>query len=73
MIDVHAPHNRMEGFKDFFLHLITITIGLLIALSLEGCVEWHHHRTLVREADAFKATTLENALEPFSDRIGTGL
>jgi hypothetical protein len=52
MIDVHAPHNRMEGFKDFFLHLITITIGLLIALSLEGCVEWHHHRTLVREADA---------------------
>jgi hypothetical protein len=52
MLDVHAPHDTMEGFKDFFLHLITITVGLLIALSLEGCVEWHHHRTLVREADA---------------------
>jgi hypothetical protein len=52
MLDVHAPHERMEGYKDFFLHLFTITVGLLIALSLEGCVEWQHHRHLVRDADA---------------------
>jgi hypothetical protein len=51
MLDVHPPHKRMEGFKDFFLHLLTITIGLLIALSLEGCVEWRHHKNLVREAE----------------------
>lgn len=51
MLDVHPPHSRMSGFKDFLLHLLTITIGLLIALSLEGCVEWRHHRTLVREAE----------------------
>src|SRR3984885_10969611 len=36
---------------DFFVHLSTITIGLLIALSLEGCVEWRHHRHLVHEAE----------------------
>jgi hypothetical protein len=41
----------MQGFRDFLLHLLTITIGLLIALSLEGCVEWRHHRSLVREAE----------------------
>ena len=51
MLDVHAPHTRMQGFKDFFLHLFTITIGLLIALSLEGCVERQHHRELVAEAE----------------------
>jgi len=51
MLDVHAPHNRMEGVRDFLLHLLTITIGLLIALGLEGCVERHHHRTLVHEAE----------------------
>jgi hypothetical protein len=50
--DVHAPHEKMRGFKDFSLHLFTITIGLLIALSLEGCVEWQHHRHLVHEAEA---------------------
>jgi hypothetical protein len=51
MLDVHAPHERMEGFRDFLLHLLTITIGLLIALGLEGCLEWQHHRSLVREAE----------------------
>jgi hypothetical protein len=42
----------MHGFRDFFLHLFTITVGLLIALSLEGCVERHHQRYLVSEAEA---------------------
>jgi hypothetical protein len=51
MIDVHAPHERIGGFKDFLLHLLTITIGLLIALSMEGCVEWQHNRHLVRDAE----------------------
>lgn len=50
MLDVHAPHEKIHGLGDFFLHLFTITVGLLIALGLEGCVEWQHHRHLVREA-----------------------
>ena len=52
MLDVHAPHEKIHGFRDFLLHLLTITVGLLIALSLEGCVEWRHHRHLVHEAEA---------------------
>jgi hypothetical protein len=50
MLDVHPPHVAAHGWRDFFVHLFTITVGLLIALSLEGCVEWRHHRQLVREA-----------------------
>lgn len=52
MIEVHAPHNRIEGLRDFLVHLLTITIGLLIALGLEACVGWSHHRSLRREAEA---------------------
>jgi hypothetical protein len=52
VIDVHPPHEPIHGWRDFFIHLTTITIGLLIALSLEGCVEWQHHRHLVHEAEA---------------------
>ena len=52
MIDVHSPHEPIHGWRDFFLHLTTITIGLLIALSLEGLVEWQHHRHLVHDAEA---------------------
>jgi hypothetical protein len=52
VLDVHAPHEPIFGWRDFFIHLATITIGLLIALSLEGCVELWHHRSLVHEAEA---------------------
>jgi hypothetical protein len=52
VLDVHPPHEPMHGWRDFFLHLGTITIGLLIALGLEGLVEWQHHRHLVHEAEA---------------------
>lgn len=51
MLDVHPPNEPVHGWRDFFIHLATITIGLLIALSMEGCVEWKHHRNLVHEAE----------------------
>jgi hypothetical protein len=43
MIDVHAPHSTVHTWKDFFIHIATITIGLLIAIALEQCVENLHH------------------------------
>jgi hypothetical protein len=52
VLDVHPPHEPVHSWRDFFVHLATITIGLLIALSLERCVEWKHHRNLVHEAEA---------------------
>lgn len=60
VIDVHPPHEPIHGWRDFFIHLSTITIGLLIALSLEGCVEWRHHRHLVHEAEASLHTEIQN-------------
>ena len=50
MLDVHPPHHRLEGLKDFSIHLLTITVGLLIAVGIEGCVERHQHRELAQDA-----------------------
>jgi len=64
MLDVHLPHGKLHGVKDFFLHLFTITVGLLIALGLEGWVEYEHHRHLAREAeDGLRAEIAHNAQE----------
>lgn len=49
-MDVHLPGKSIRTLKDFLLHLLTITIGLFIALTLEAAVESMHHRHLVREA-----------------------
>jgi hypothetical protein len=42
MLDVHAPHATIHTWKDFLVHIATITIGLLIAIGLEQCVETVH-------------------------------
>jgi len=52
MLDVHPPDHKLHGVGDFFLHLFTITVGLFIALSLEGLVERVHHNHLREEATA---------------------
>ena len=43
MLDVHPPHNPTHTWRDFFIHIATIVIGLLIAIGLEQTVEAIHH------------------------------
>jgi hypothetical protein len=50
MLDVHPPPHAAHGWRDFFVHIVTIVIGLLIALGLEQCAEGIHHRSEVHEA-----------------------
>jgi hypothetical protein len=50
MLDVHPPHEAAHSWRDFFIHIATIAVGLLIAIGLEASVEWMHHRHLVSEA-----------------------
>jgi hypothetical protein len=49
-VDVHPPQHPILSVKEFMVHLLAITIGLLIALGLEGSVEWLHHRHLANDA-----------------------
>jgi hypothetical protein len=43
MLDVHAPHETVRSWRDFFTHIAIITIGLLIAIGLEQTVVHIHH------------------------------
>src|ERR1700759_4672931 len=69
VLDVHPPHESVHGWRDFFLHLVTITIGLFIALSLEGLVEWQHHRHLVHEAEANMTAEIRNNASGMQDHL----
>jgi len=53
MIDVHPPHHAAATRREFFTHIATIVIGLLIAIGLEQSVEalHHHHQRHQLEAD----------------------
>jgi hypothetical protein len=50
-MDVHAPHEPIHTWRDFALHLIVVTIGLVIALSLEALVERIHQHHLLHTAE----------------------
>jgi hypothetical protein len=52
MLDVHPPHAPTHTWRDFFLHIATIVVGLLIAIGLEQSVEYFHHRHEAKEARA---------------------
>jgi hypothetical protein len=69
MLDVHPPHTAARTWTDFAVHLVTIVIGLLIAIGLEQTVEYVHHRG--RLADARLA--LEAELAANSDIVDFNL
>lgn len=66
---MHAPHEPIHGWKDFLLHLVIITVGLLIAVGIEGCVELHREHKLVKEARA----TMREEIQHNSDAMKKAL
>ena len=48
-MDIHAPEGPTNSFKDFAIHIVIVTIGILIALGLEGVRETIHQHALIRD------------------------
>ncbi len=63
-MEIHPAEKPIHTVKDFLLQLTTITVGVLIALSLEAVIEWSHHRALASEAKQnLRREILENKRE----------
>jgi hypothetical protein len=50
MLEVHPPHQPARNWRDFFIHIATIVLGLLIAIGLEQMVERIHEHYELRVA-----------------------
>jgi hypothetical protein len=61
MLDVHPPEHAAHTRRDFFIHIATIVVGLLIAIGLEQTVEYFHHRHQIHELREALAEERENA------------
>jgi hypothetical protein len=60
MLDVHPAHHAASTWREFFIHIATIVLGLLIAVGLEQLVEHIHHR--IELTDARKALAIERKI-----------
>jgi hypothetical protein len=52
MLDVHPAHHAANSWKEFFIHIATIVVGLCIAIGLEQTVELFHHHSEVRQMES---------------------
>jgi hypothetical protein len=68
-MEIHAPDKPIHSRKDFMFHMLTVVLGILIALALDGMVTWAHHRILVREARANIATELRTNKETIEKAV----
>ncbi|HEY5056744.1 MAG TPA: hypothetical protein VII58_11330 [Acidobacteriaceae bacterium] len=60
MIEIHAPHESVHSWKDVFIHIAIIVVGLLIAVGLDNTVEFIHHRYQI--AETRKALRIERRI-----------
>lgn len=58
-MEIHAPDKPILSVKEAAVHLLIVTVGILIALSFEGMIEYAHHRTIVREAREIMRSEIE--------------
>jgi len=60
-MDIHGPVGPTRSLKDFAVHIGIVTIGIIIALSLEGIRETVYVHRAVREArENFRVEMTEN-------------
>ncbi|HEY2362615.1 MAG TPA: hypothetical protein VGK36_15955 [Candidatus Angelobacter sp.] len=62
-MEIHHPESPIHSTREFLFHMFTVILGILIALGMEGIVEWAHHRALVREARENIATEIRKNKE----------
>ncbi|MGZ4860659.1 MAG: hypothetical protein ACXV8M_13940, partial [Candidatus Angelobacter sp.] len=68
-MEIHTPDKPIHSKKEFLFHMLTVVLGILIALALDGIVTWGHHRVLVREARANIAIELRNNKETIEKAV----
>jgi len=49
-MEIHGPEGPTNSFKDFAIHIVIVTIGILIALGIEGIRETIYVHRVVRDA-----------------------
>jgi hypothetical protein len=78
-MDIHAPEKPIHSLTDFGIHIAVVTVGILIALGLEGLRESIYEHHLVRETrenvqqemsnDYDHATLESKRIVPYRDQL----
>lgn len=73
MIDVHVPQKSEHTWTDFFIHIGTIAVGLLLAIGLEQAIEALHHHNQRNELIVAMRAEAQNNRPVFENAISSGI
>lgn len=62
-MELHTPEGGIHSWRDFFVHMVTIVLGIMIAIGLEQSVEWVHHRHQREQLNADLRDEVQSNLE----------
>jgi hypothetical protein len=69
-MDIHPPSGRVESVKEFLTHILIVTIGILIALGLEGVREsWREHSEVREARESFRAELSRNLKQLSQEQV----
>lgn len=68
-MDIHAPETPIQSFKEFIKHIAIVTVGILIALGLEGIRESLHNRHLVQETRESFRKEMQDSLRDMNQEL----
>jgi hypothetical protein len=61
MLDIHTTHAPVHGWRDFFIHIAIIVVGLCIAVGIQQTVEFiHNHHQLAELRQALRGERQNN-------------
>ena len=60
MHEVHAPEHPFTSLKQFLFHILTISMGVLVALAADAGVERIHRHELIEETKGAFASQIED-------------
>jgi hypothetical protein len=68
-MDIHPPEHPIRSLRDFLVQIFTVTVGIIIALGLEGLVTWRSDVALARAARADFTAELTANVEKISNQL----
>jgi hypothetical protein len=73
MLDIHDAHHAAGTWRDFFIHIATIVLGLIIAIGLEQTVVYFDHQQQRRELFGDLEAEASHNLPILNDDVNSGL
>jgi len=68
-VEIHTPEGSIHSLRQFFIHLLMIVLGILIALGIDQFKDYLHHRHIAYQARENLRMEIERNRKRLTDNL----